>query len=260
MSWVKRHWLTTIIALIVVIGAGLAWRLVSKNIKPASQTTAKPTTAAVPDEPLLLKSVGFNLGYYNPATNRAGDMEFTLVDHGLSGHIHQIWQDFGQQDYRSPNDPTKKNPQPVYVLPLHTKVLSLVTGEIVDVKTLYSNDYTIWAASSPSSHYIYETEHVDNPVVKKGDKVVGGQVIAEVSSKDSDITPGFGLLEIGILYTANPNPQHLCPYQYFDPSVKADLNQKITALHSAWEKFYGQKVYLENFVTPGCVSETPVNG
>lgn len=211
------------------------------------------------DDPLPLKSIGFDLDYYNPATNRAGDMEFTNVDHTLSGHIHQIWQDFGEQDSRT-TDPTKKNPQPTYVLPLHTKVHALVTGEVVAVKMLYSNDYTIWVARSPDSHYIYETEHVDNPLVKLGDHVTGGQVIAEVSDKDSEITPGFGLLEIGILYTGHDYPQHLCPFQYLDPVIKAELDQKITALHAAWEAYYGQKVYMQNFVTPGCVTEEPVNG
>jgi len=247
-----------LVLLIVVLGGvGVAgWTVYHKN----HLKSANPVAMALKDQPLALESIGFDLDYYDPATNRAGDMEFTNVDHTLSGHNHQIWQDFGQQDYRSPNDPTKKNPQPTFVLPLQTKVHSLVTGQVVAIKRLYSNDYTIWTASSPGSHYIYETEHVDNPLVKKGDKVTGGQVIAEVSDKDSDITPGFGLLEIGILYTAHNYPQHLCPFQYLDTRIKADTDKRITSLHTAWEKYYGQQVYFESFVTPGCVTENPVNG
>lgn len=249
-----------IVAVFVLVIGFVVWN-VYKTKHKSSTTGSKASSAnTAADQPLALLSVGFNLDYYNPATNHAGDMEFTNVDHTLSGHIHQIWQDFGQQDYRSPNDPTKQNPQPTFVLPLHTKVHALVTGEVVDVKQLYSNDYTIWVARSPSSHYIYETEHVDSPLVHRGDHVVGGQVIAEVSAKDSDITPGFGLLEIGILYTAQNSPQHLCPFMYLDPSIKDDLNKKITALHASWTSFAGQKVYLQDFVTPGCVTETPVNG
>src|SRR5579871_5377855 len=143
--------------LIIVVFAGImaAAFFVSHKHK-ATKSTQSSTVTVAKDVPLPLKSVGFNLDYYNPATNMAGDMEFTEVDHGLSAHIHQIWQDFGQQDTRT-TDTTKKNPQPVYVLPLHTKVHALVTGQIVAVKQLYSHDYTIWTASSPSSHYIYET-------------------------------------------------------------------------------------------------------
>ena len=247
------------VVLFVAIIAGVGLFVVKKHNQKSAQA-AKSSIQMPADMPLLLKSVGFNLDYYNPATNHAGDMEFTNVDHTLSGKQHQIWQDFGQQDLRYPNDPTKKNPQPTYILPLHTKVHALVTGQVVDVKKLYSNDYTIWTSRSAASHYIYETEHVDNPLVKKGDHVTGGQIIAEVSSKDSQITPGFGLLEIGILYTAHNYPQHLCPFQYLDPSIKADIGQKITALHSSWEAYYGQKVYTQSFATPGCVTLDPVNG
>ena len=241
-----------------VVGAAI-WRVHKTKQAARAKLTQNQVVAQV-DQPLPLEGVGFNLDYYDPATNHAGDMVFTNVDHSLSGHIHQVWQDFGQQDYRSPNDPSKLNPQPTYVLPLHTKVHSLVTGDVVDVKRLYSNDYTIWVARSTSSHYTYETEHVDNPTVKQGDRVTGGQVVGEVSSKDSDITPGFGLLEIGILYTAHDYPQHLCPFKYLDPAIKADIGKKITALHAAWETWLGQRVYLQPFASPGCVTEEPVNG
>ncbi len=250
-----------VIIIVVFVAVGfVVWKLVVKksSTKASTSSTVAPKNSQ-PDQPLVLESVGFDLDYYDPKTNHAGDMEFTTVDHSLSGHVHQIWQDFGEQDSRS-TDPTKKNPQPTYVLPLHTKVHALVTGEVVDIKKLYSNDYTIWVARSAASKYIYETEHVDNPTVKKGDHVTGGQVIAEVSDKDSEITPGFGLLEIGILYTAHNYPQHLCPYQYLNPAIKDDISKKITALHASWEAYLNQKVYLQPFTLPGCVNTDPVNG
>ncbi|HSX35756.1 MAG TPA: hypothetical protein VLH84_02370 [Patescibacteria group bacterium] len=255
------HLQILLICVLVLSVVGFAgWRTFKVLHKTHVASSSRQLPSAADDRPLLLESVGFNLDYYNPSTNQAGDMEFTTVDHSLSGHNHQIWQDFGTQDYRSPNDPTKKNPQPTFVLPLHTKVQALVTGEVVDVKQLYSNDYTIWVARFPNSRYIYETEHVDNPLVKKGDHVVGGQTIGEVSSKDAAITPGFGLLEIGILYTAHNYPQHLCPFQYLDPAIQTSVYDKITALHASWETYFGQKVYLQDFVTPGCVTHDPVSG
>jgi len=62
-----------------------------------------------------LESIGFDLDYYNPATNRAGDMEFTDVDHTLSGYIHQICGGFWAAGLSRPKHPTSKEPQPTFV-------------------------------------------------------------------------------------------------------------------------------------------------
>ena len=45
---------------------------------------------------------------------------------------------------------------------------------------LYSNDYSVMVQGE-GSELIFETEHVINVKVKKGDKVKTGDVIAEVS-------------------------------------------------------------------------------
>src|SRR4051812_23495397 len=107
-----QRWIIVATSLLSIIISGIVlFRLVTKHKNTANEPKTSATAATtVDDQPLMLESVGFNLDYYDPKTNRAGDMEFTNVDHDLSGHVHQIWQDFGQQDYRSPNDPTKKNP------------------------------------------------------------------------------------------------------------------------------------------------------
>lgn len=148
----------------------------------------KATTAKVipKGEPTKLKSIGFNLGHYDAATKTAGDIKFTKLTQPNS----EIWVDFGIQDFRSPNDPKKRNVQPTFILPLKTKVLSLVDGTVSNVEKLYSNDYSIMVTTNGSS-LVYETEHVINPLVKVGDKVTAGQVIAEVSTHDSQYHPGF---------------------------------------------------------------------
>lgn len=212
--------------------------------------------------PLLLKSIGFNLDYYDPKTNQAGDMVFTHADHDLSGHFHLIWSDFGTQDPRSPNDPTKRNPQPTFILPLGTKVHALVDGVVIEVKTLYSGDYTIWVARGQNAAYIYETEHVDKPLVKIGDSVTAGQVIGEVSAHDSQHHPGFGIVEIGILHPNDSRAEHLCPFAYLDPSIKAETQKKIVALHKAWEQYLGQSDLYNDTASAsaGCFSLDPVQG
>lgn len=45
----------------------------------------------------------------------------------------------------------KANPQPTFVVPLGTKVRSLVDGVVVAVDELYSHDVTVHVASDPTS-------------------------------------------------------------------------------------------------------------
>lgn len=249
-----------LIILIVIAAIGGAGWLVhdrqssKKSTSGLTGTKADQTTGG---ELLPLKSIGFNLGYYDPATNHAGDMQFVhanIFDNEVIG-------DFGQQDPRSPNDPSKKNPQPTFVMPLDVKVQSLVDGVVIKVVTLYSGDSSIMVASSKTSSYIYETEHVIHARVKEGDRVKGGQWIADVSPHGSP-KEGFGILEIGLLHPTGGVAQHLCPFKYLDPSIKTDIGKKIDALHAAWNTYTGLTVYppASSYASPGCVTEQPVNG
>src|SRR3989344_6449755 len=98
-----------IILIVIVIGtvsfAGWKiWSSVQQNDGTRSSTKIGITSKE--DEPPKLKNIGFNLDYYNPATNRAGDFYFTKeLAAVLSGDpIYQklIWSDYGIQDNRSP--------------------------------------------------------------------------------------------------------------------------------------------------------------
>lgn len=231
---------------------------ITKTTIPAgdvSQSSSRPTSQSVveTEPPLLLGSVGFKFEDYNPATGKAGDIVFTKTPLPFD-QIHGV---FGQQDPRSPNDTSKRNPQPVVILPLGTKILSIVTGEVVEVKELYLGDMTVWVAKDKQSQYFYETEHIINPTVKVGDKVTAGQVIGEVSNYDSHNNPGFGLIELGILHPTPDGgvPEHLCPFNYLDPSIKDKVNTSFTKLHAAWNQYLGKQVYnYTTFATPGCVT------
>lgn len=253
--------LIAVVTVLVVAGViGLVgWKVLTKNRAKASLGSSQNKKAAAKDEPLQLKSIGFNLDNYDPATNHAGDMVFTHEDHDLG----MIFADYGIQDFRSPNDPTKRNVQPTFVLPLGTKVHSLVDGVVVEVKELYSGDETIWVSKFEGSKYIYETEHINNPVVKKGDQVKGGQIIGEVSTHDSEYHPGFGIVEIGIL---NPQPngqaQHICPFHYLDPSIKPDIDKKILNVHQAWMNYINMPNLYDDAhsAEPGCFTLDPVSG
>ncbi len=257
-----------LIIVLVLVGAVVAVGIFVLNKKSGNSISSiiNPATSSDKDEPPKLKSIGFNLGYYDRTTNKAGDFHFTkrLAD-VLSGDPtfqKLIWSDYGIQDNRSPNDPTKRNVQPTFRLPLGTKVLAPIDGEVTQVETLYSSDYTIWFAENKESTWSYEMEHVINPIVKVGDKVTAGQVVAEVSTHGSEHHPGFGIVEIGLFHPLDNEPTHWCPFVHFDDSIKDDMNKKILALYDAWETYLGDNsVYKNaNYPVPGCATLEPTKG
>lgn len=266
------------VILVIILIAFVLFGAVFLIFKPASksQEHSQPKTDQIevskvkspqitqdtnPDEPpLKLKSIGVNLDYFDPKTNKAGDFEFTknqLV-------MNRIFMDYGFviSANMSATGQDKSNPQPTFLLPMGTKVYSLVDGIVVDVPKLYSGDYSIQVASSLESPWRYETEHVLNPLVKTGDKVIAGQVVAEVSNHDSAHNNGFGLVEIGILKGGGEGPpEHVCPFAYLDPAIKDDIFKKITAFYKSWEDYVGdQTLYPESYQVPGCLVLDPIEG
>ncbi len=211
------------------------------------------------EPPLLLKSIGFNLDYYDRNANKAGD--FVFSNKGLQFNRLFMGYGFVIPANMTQTGKSKANPQPTYILPLGTKVLSIVDGVVANVPKLYSGDFSIQvSANGKMEKWLYETEHIINPLVKPGDPVKAGQVIAEVSDYDRNLR-GFGIVEIGILKGGNP-PQHVCPFAYLDPSIKEDTFSKIKALYTSWEDYMGDaSLYDEKVeVIPGCVSLDPIEG
>lgn len=208
-----------------------------------------------PSNKVAIKNIGFNLDYYNPATNMAGDLKFTkfVWPEGTSG---TIFAEYGRQN--TPNSArgsaVSYNPQPTFLLPLGTKVRALIDGEVVNVSKLYSGDYSVHMQGK-GSDLIFETEHVINVKVKVGDKVKAGEVIAEVSNYEGDKLDGLGVLEIGIL-VGGKTPSHICTFDYLDDSIKTETLKKIRALEDSWESYRGEPdVYQQDKeVTPGCLS------
>lgn len=250
------------IVIIFVAAAGLvALSIFSRmgNSSPSASSFGgvEGTSSASEEPPVRLKSIGIRLDYYNPATNRAGDLVFTkgkLVT-GL------LFSDYGYLITQTPDGKPKRNPQPTFIAPLGTEVRSLIDGEVVSIPKLYSGDYSVQVSPSKTSKWRYETEHVTKPVVKVGDIVKAGQIIAEVSPHDAQGNSGYGLVEIGILKGGNP-PQHVCPFAYLDPSIRDDVQKKLTALYTSWESYRGStSLYTESALKmPGCLTLEPIDG
>ena len=208
-----------------------------------------------PTEPdLKIKSLGITLDYYDEQTGKAGDLLFTKENISQYGNL--IFLNYAEVEQANSAQPEKAlSPQPTFIVPLGTKVRSLVDGEVVRVTKSYSGDYSVQVASSPESDWIYETEHVINTVVKVGDKVKAGQVVAEASDYNSHHHPGFALYEIGILHGGNP-PEHVCVFNYLDDSIKKDTFAKLTAFYASWEAYMGDTTLYDEskMAIPGCYS------
>ncbi len=225
-----------------------------------SLTSPTPTTSTTNSDepPLKLKSIGVNLDNFDPKTNKAGDFVFTKqklqFDRLFMGYGFVI------PGAQTSNGQNKSNPQPTFILPLGTKVLSLVDGTVAAMPTIWSGDYSIQvSATGKMAKWMYETEHVINPVVKVGDKVKAGQVVAEVSNFDKGAPQGFGAVEIGILKGGNP-PTHFCPFAYLDPTVKEEIQTKIRGFYKAWETYKGNTSLYSEEEVPGCQHLDPIEG
>ncbi len=242
-----------IVGVVILITGAIALRSLTGNPPPPPKEffqniqREKPVSSDGP--PLLLKNIGVNLDdiVFSKAYLKGFEMPFMGFGYVMPARFSATGKDKG-------------NPQPTFILPLGTKVLSIVDGVVANVPTVWSGDYSIQVSSSGEMEtWMYETEHVINPLVKKGDRVKAGQVIAEVSDFNKNM-PGFGIVEIGILKGGNP-PQHICPFDYLDPSIKDETVKKIKALYKSWEEYIGNtSLYNEDEPVTGCVSMDPING
>lgn len=249
-----RYALGSIALILALSGIFFAWYSSGKQngvVQGISSSADKP--------PLMLKTLGIKLGAYNSKTGRAGDFRFTdaKVGQGL------IFMPYGYviPGNSTSNSKPKTSPQVEFRVPMGTKVLSLVDGVVVNVPKLYSGDYSVMVAASRSSNWIYETEHVIKPLVKVGDRVKSGQVIAEVSPHNKESYNGLGLVEIGILH-GGKTPTHVCPFAYLDPSIKDTTFKNMRLFFRAWEEYRGNtSLYKENAMqVPGCITLNPVSG
>lgn len=243
-----------IIVIIISAVGGIGYLVLGKN--KSNPVTSSNAQDVAKKSGVKIKHLGVNLDTYDPATNKAGDFTFTKEKMAFN----MLFFEYGFEVPANSVGAAKKNPQPTFILPLGAKVHSLVDGTVYDVPKLYSNDYSIMVKGE-GSELIFETEHVINAKVKKGDKVKAGDVIAEVSDYDAKNYAGMGLVEIGVLKGGNP-PSHVCPFDYLDDSIKDSTLKKITALQKSWEEYTGDSsIYNESkAVIPGCITRDPIEG
>lgn len=247
-----------LIFVVVLALVGAAGFFVFSRQDKDKDTKSSNETSNSEKSGVKIKSLGINLGDYNPSTGMAGDLKFTKAN--FASGMQMIFSEYGHEVAANSAGAAKRNPQPTFIAPLGTKVMSLVDGEVVNIPKLYSNDYSIHVQGE-GSDLTFETEHVINVKVKVGDKVKAGQVIAEVSDYDAKNYDGLGLFEIGILKSGNP-PSHVCLFDYLDESIKEKTLAQIVSLKKSWEEYRGDStIYDESKnVVPGCLTRDPIEG
>lgn len=253
------HVVAVLFLLVILAVGGVGYFVYTSNSEEPQQTSTDNVQDVTQQSEPKIKHLGVNLEYYNTATNKAGDFTFTKEDMSFN----MLFMNYGYQIPANSAGPAKRQPQPTFILPLGTKVHALVDGEVFDVPKLYSDDYSI-SIKAEGSDLLFETEHVINVKVKKGDKVKAGDIIAEVSDYEVSHWAGMGLVEIGVLKGSNDGspPTHLCPFEYLDDSIKDETLKKITALQKSWEEYRGDStIYDESkVVIPGCELLDPIEG
>jgi biotin carboxyl carrier protein len=254
-SGIAHVLLFVLLAIVIGVVGYSAFRVYESK---QSNVTSENAQQKAEESPVKIKSLGINLDYYDPTTNKAGDLEFTKFKFP-EGTQQTIFDEYGTigPANSAKNYQALPQPQPTFLVPKGTKVRSLVDGTVINIPKLYSNDYSVHVQGK-GSDLIFETEHVIDVQVKVGDQVKAGQVIATASDYNGDKLGGLALFEIGVL-KGGKTPTHLCPSDYFDASVKEDFLNKITAFKKAWSDYRGEpNAYPNNSVIPGCVNREPI--
>ena len=236
---------------IILAVSGCVQQLEEKENEAPDQSFASP----------VIDNIGIEIDFYDDKTNMAGDLRFDTFTYSWGGVYNtKVFYDYGETRHNE-NGTIDLEPQPIFIVPLGTKVHAITSGKVIAVKKLYSNDYTIQMAKNENPEWIYEHEHVINPLVSVGDFVNSGQIIAEVSNYSQWLRDdGYGVLDIGILTSGNGTPLHHCPFIYINESFKQDILEKITALYSSWEEYTGNTTLYDEDASemPGCIITEPI--
>lgn len=206
-----------------------------------------------------IEHIGVEIDFYNKQTNKAGDFVFDTFTYPRSSELYRtkIFHDFGESALK-PDGIVQQAPELTYIVPLGTKVRATTDGIITHITQQPEGDTEFVITKPESPLWIFGYDHVINPTIKKGDRVVVGQILGEASNYDQWLRgDGYGLFEVSVVYTNTGYTGH-CPFMYLDESVKQDYLNKIKALYASWEEYTGNSLLYDedNYFMPGCVKRT----
>ena len=124
-----------------------------------------------------------------------------------------------------PDNPEILSPQWEFAVPPGTRALAPVTGYVVAIQTLWSDDFSVWMSADGEESGVWEVEHVIDVLVEVGDFVKAGHPIAS-----ANVFGGreVALVELGLL-RGGKTPAHYCPLLYVEEDalsvIKSELNK-----------------------------------
>ena len=124
------------------------------------------------------------------------------------------------------NNAEELSPQWEFAVPPGSPALAPLTGYVVAIHTLWSDDLTVWLSSDGEQSRVWEVEHVIDVLVEVGDFVEAGQPIATAS-----VFGGreIAMVELGLLKEGQP-PTHYCPLLYVDEDALSVINAELNEI------------------------------
>lgn len=136
---------------------------------------------------------------------------------------HRTFIGFGKPKEGTPE---VLSPQWEFAVPPGTPALAPITGYVVAIHTLWSDDWTVWLSANGEESRVWEVEHVTDVRVEVGDFVETGQPIATAS-----VFGGreIALVELGLFKGGQP-PTHYCPLLYVDEQASPRINDELNKI------------------------------
>lgn len=169
---------------------------------------------------LVIKNLIVDFADWDPVTDTAGAFIF-------NASLDKVFIEF-----LGTVDGDKVLPTFEYILDEDANVYSPIDGVVNSIEYQEgSEDYEIHI--NPTSDPYQMTaglDHVLNVVVSEGQTVTAGDIIGNPGTYSLD---GYGRVEIEIY---GDNYMH-CPFEFFDSTLQAEYEQKVTQLMQDWETF-----------------------
>ncbi len=108
-------------------------------------------------------------------------------------------------------------------------------------------DYYLWIKPKSWSSWIIEIDHLKEPKVKKGQKVVAGQVLGKVGNWYQK--EGVGRTELMIVKRGRIQ-HYFCPYIFAEKQAKEKFAKYFNTVINKWKNNSTQNI--SKYILPGC--------
>ena len=191
---------------------------------------------------IVIKGLGVDFAAYDVGTGKAGDFIFTESPPSP----YKVFFEFGA--IVSTGSGTKALPTFEYRIDKTAEVKSIADGVVDRIYTNSGGDFEIIVHYSQNEQFFVVYDHVINITVGVGSTITAGQVLGNPGVWDET----YGRFEI--MVNNYSTGLSYCPFVYFDPSSRANYEEKVNLFIQEWESFKGDStIYDEaNYDYAGC--------